>query len=312
MLTSGLRRFALPVAVLLVGAAAFLFVRSRPHEPPVSANVTPPAVVEPAAAPVPPAPIALAESAKASADTLSDNDLRTAPQPRARPQPSPDARWLEDSAMLTRLAAEAAAARSRARGLQVGDSILLRGDSSVTRAVALARRRRTAEAAAQYSAAATMWSQAAAVREREASAAPTPVPAPPPVAAAAPAPPPAPAPLADTVRPAPADPAPQIRALFADYGKAIESRSVEAIRRIYPGLSPEQTREWEDFFGGVTDIQVELRVTDLKVAGDAAEAGLAGVYVFANPSTHRIQREPVTFQASLRREGTRWRIASLR
>ena len=91
MLTSGLRRFALPVAVLLVGAAAFLFVRSRPPEPPVSANVTPPAVAEPAAAPVPPAPIALAESAKASADTLSDSDLRTAPQPRARPQPSPDA-----------------------------------------------------------------------------------------------------------------------------------------------------------------------------------------------------------------------------
>ena len=159
---------------------------------------------------------------------------------------------------------------------EVGDSILLRGDSSVTRAVALARRRRTAEAAAQYSAAATMWSQAAAVREREAAAAPTPVPAPPPVAAAAPAPPPAPAPLADTVRPAPADPAPQIRALFADYGKAIESRSVEAIRRIYPGLSPEQTREWEDFFGGVTDIQVELRVTDLKVAGRCGGGGTRG------------------------------------
>ncbi len=311
MLTSGLRHFALPVAILLVGAAALLFVRSRPKELPVSANVTPPAVVEPAAAPVPPAPTALAESAKATADTLSDSDLRTAPQPRTRPQPSPDARWLEDSAMLTRLAAEAAAARSRARGVDVGDSILLRGDSSVTRALALARRRRTAEAAAQYSAAATMWSQAAAVREREAAAAPTPVPAPPPVAAAAPAPPPAPAPVADTVRPA-ADPAPQIRALFAEYGKAIESRSVEAIRRIYPGLSPEQTREWEDFFGGVTDIQVELQVTDLKVAGDAAEAGLAGVYVFANPSTHRTQREPVTFKASLRREGTRWRIASLR
>ena len=310
MLTSGLRRFGWPIVVLIVTAAGFLFVRSR-YERRVDANMTRPAPVEPAAAPVPPVPIAPAESAKSTADTLSDSDLRTAPQPRARPQPSPDARWLEDSAMLTRLAAEAAAARSRARGLEVGDSILLRGDSSVTRAVALARRRRTAEAAVQYSAAATMWSQAAAVREREAAAAPTPVPAPPPVAAAAPAPPPAPAPRADTVRP-PADPAPQIRALFADYGKAIESRSVEAIRRIYPGLSPEQTREWEDFFGGVTDIQVELQVTDLKVAGDAAEAGLAGVYVFTNPSTHRTQREPVTFQASLRREGTRWRIASLR
>jgi hypothetical protein len=87
---------------------------------------------------------------------------------------------------------------------------------------------------------------------------------------------------------------------------------VEAIRRTYPGLSPVQAREWEEFFRGVTDIQVELQVTELRVQGDAAEAGLAGVYVFTNPSTHRIQREPVSFRASVRREGGRWRIAALR
>jgi hypothetical protein len=57
---------------------------------------------------------------------------------------------------------------------------------------------------------------------------------------------------------------------------------------------------------------VELNVAGLKVAGDAAEAQLAGVYIFNNPSTHRTQRENVAFQASLRREGNRWRIASLR
>jgi hypothetical protein len=53
-------------------------------------------------------------------------------------------------------------------------------------------------------------------------------------------------------------------------------------------------------------------VSDLKVSGSAAEARLEGVYVFRNPSTRRTQREPVGFQATLRREGTRWRIASLR
>jgi len=110
----------------------------------------------------------------------------------------------------------------------------------------------------------------------------------------------------------PSNPAAEIRALFTEYGAAIEARSVEAIRRSYPGLQPDQARVWEDFFRGVTDVQVELNVTGLEIAGDAADARLAGVYVFTNPSTHRTQRENVAFQATLRREGGRWRIASLR
>ena len=77
-------------------------------------------------------------------------------------------------------------------------------------------------------------------------------------------------------------------------------------------LSPRQARDWEDFFAGVGAIEVELNVTDLQVTGDAAAARLAGVYVFQNPSTHRTQRESVAFEAQLRREGDRWRIASLR
>ena len=87
---------------------------------------------------------------------------------------------------------------------------------------------------------------------------------------------------------------------------------MEAVRRVYPGLTPVQTREWEEFFRGVSDIEVELHVTALQVTGDSAEAQLAGLYVFDNPSTHRTQRESVTFQARLRREADRWRIASLR
>jgi hypothetical protein len=62
----------------------------------------------------------------------------------------------------------------------------------------------------------------------------------------------------------------------------------------------------------VDDIQVELDVTGLEVAGDAAEARLAGVYVFTDPASRRSRHENVAFQASLRREGGRWRIVSLR
>jgi hypothetical protein len=217
----------------------------------------------------------------------------------------------EELALLDRLRAEAAGARARAVSASVPDSILARGDSSVARAERLAARRRTAAAAAQLSTASTLWTSAAA----EPRIAPTPAPAPDTVAtripdtARPPAPPP---PQPPAPRPPPADPAPQIRALFEEYGAAIESRSVDAVRRVYPGLTPTQTGEWEEFFQGVSDIEVELHVTALQVIGDSAEAQLAGLYVFDNPSTHRTQRENVAFQARLRREGDRWRIASLR
>ena len=112
--------------------------------------------------------------------------------------------------------------------------------------------------------------------------------------------------------PSSADDARQIAALFDRYAAAIETRDLDAIRRAYPGLLPAQAREWQEFFQSVTDLEVELGVAGLTVNGDAAEARLEGVYVFRNPSTRRTQREPVSFQAALRREGSRWLIAALR
>ncbi len=146
---------------------------------------------------------------------------------------------------------------------------------------------RAAAAAAQFSQAAELWSDAAKAARAAEQAKVAPVAPPPPRA-----PPPAPAP--------PADPGQQIRSLFADYAAAIESRSVDAIRRPYPGLLPRQALDWQEFFRRVSDIQVELNVTDLKIAGDVADAQLEGVYVFTDPGTRRIQREKVSFQASLR------------
>jgi hypothetical protein len=307
-MVSGVRRFGLPaVAVVLAGAVALL-AWPRRAEPPAVPSETEVLAPEPGPAAAPPAaPDTAPASGQAAAESAALPPAVA--QPRARPSP-PDPRSrepgavalsAEDSALVRRLQAEAAGARARAVAAGAGDSIIARGDSSVARAESLAARRRTAEAAALLSTATALWSAAASAPPPRA---PPPAPVPPPAAA--------PAPTRDSV-PSPApDPTPQIRALFAEYGKAIEARSVEAIRRTYPGLLPEQAREWEEFFRGVTDIEVELNLTGLKVTGDAAEAGLAGVYIFRNPSTRRTQRETVAFQASLRREGNRWRIASLR
>ena len=76
-------------------------------------------------------------------------------------------------------------------------------------------------------------------------------------------------------------------------------------------LPPGQARDWEQFFKAVSTIDVELRVTRLAVTGSTAVAGLDGVYIFDNPSTHRLQREDVRFVARLRREPGGWQIESV-
>ena len=83
------------------------------------------------------------------------------------------------------------------------------------------------------------------------------------------------------------------------------------IRQAYPGLKPEQAKEWERFFSAVDDIEVKLQVTRLDVHGDTGEASLSGVYAFTDPATRRPRRDSVSLLATLRRDARGWRIESL-
>ena len=297
-----LRRIMVPLALVGIVVALALVAwprRDAPRRAQPAPAATPESVAAiPAPAATPPAPAA----------TLDTFHAETTVAPVRRPPPPAAERSLpsaEDAALLGRLRSTAEDARARAVAAGVAESILARGDSSLARAELLARRRRTAEAAVELSAASALWSDAA-TRPRV-SAPPV---SPPETAQRPVAPPPPPAPVpAPAPQPAPAE---QIHRLFDEYGSAIESRSVDAIRRVYPGLSPAQSQEWEDFFRGVRDVDVDLKVTTLEVSGDSAAAQLAGVYLFEDPGTRRARRENVAFQAQLRREGGRWRIASLR
>jgi hypothetical protein len=110
----------------------------------------------------------------------------------------------------------------------------------------------------------------------------------------------------------PADPSPIIRALFANYAAAIETRSVDAVRQAYPGLSDQQARDWEQFFRAVDAVKVRLEMTRLDVRGDSGQAELAGVYVFQDPGTHRTREDSVSLHSSVRRDGKGWRIEAVR
>ena len=112
--------------------------------------------------------------------------------------------------------------------------------------------------------------------------------------------------------PRPADPAPEVRNLIADYAAAIESNSLAALQRVYPGMTAMQQRGWEQFFQLVRDVKAQLSVARLDTAGGVANAQVAGIYTYLNTSTGRTETQPVSFRATFEHQGGRWRMAQVR
>jgi serine/threonine-protein kinase len=259
----------------------------------------------PAAAPTATPPLTPAPPAKSAAP-------RSEPRPATTRTPSAGT----DATLLARLRSDARTARRQAADHGVAADVLARGDSAVTRADSLEGARRTADAAAELSVAIAVWRNAPAAPAVVPEVKPPPVTAPePPSPAAANGPPSAaPAPVTTPAPPQPpADPSPKVRALFAEYAGAIETRSVPAIRQIYPGLTDKQASDWAQFFKAVSDVKVQLQMTRLDVRGDAGEAELAGVYVFTDPGTRRMREDSVSLHSTVRRDARGgWHIESVR
>jgi serine/threonine protein kinase len=154
----------------------------------------------------------------------------------------------------------------------------------------------------------------AAIESVPSPAAAAPPAVPPPVAVAD-STPPQPSALTVTVpTPAPrsADPAPEIRGVIAEYAGAVESESLDRLRRVYPGMTGLQQTGWEQFFQLVRDVKALLSVARLDAAGSTADAQITGTYTYLNTSSGRTESQPVSFHATFRNEGGRWRISQVR
>jgi hypothetical protein len=113
------------------------------------------------------------------------------------------------------------------------------------------------------------------------------------------APPPGPATAAD------------VAPIFESYARAIEARDVAAIRRVYPALTADQQRGFEQFFDAARKVDVTFRVASVEGSATSAEARVNGTYQYES-SSGRVERQPVSFIATLRRDGSSWRLVSLR
>ena len=114
--------------------------------------------------------------------------------------------------------------------------------------------------------------------------------------------------------PPPVPPSPatrdEIAPIVEAYARAIESRDIGAVRRVYPGLTSVQQQRWETFFQSARSINVTLRIASFDGSPTTAEARLAGSYEFVN-GDGRTERQPDTITASFRKEGGSWRLVAV-
>jgi tRNA A-37 threonylcarbamoyl transferase component Bud32 len=142
--------------------------------------------------------------------------------------------------------------------------------------------------------------------------------APHPAVVPGPPPPPASSPAAPRAAPPPPPPTPpvdaraEIRGVISAYAGAVESQNIDNIKRVYPAMTAEQQRAWEQFFQTVRDVKAQLTVAQLDLPNGTAEAQVTGTYTYLNTSTRNTERVPVNFHATLRREAGGWRISQVR
>jgi hypothetical protein len=98
----------------------------------------------------------------------------------------------------------------------------------------------------------------------------------------------------------------------SDYAIAIETESLDGLRRVYPGMTSVQARGWEQFFQVVRDVKARLSVCRPESANGTLDAQITGAYDYLNTSTGTAESRPVSFHASFKRIGGQWRISQVR
>ena len=99
--------------------------------------------------------------------------------------------------------------------------------------------------------------------------------------------------------------------VIAEYARAVESESVDNLKRVYPGMTAEQQKGWEQFFGTVRDIKSQLNVQRADISGDVSSVLVTGSYTYMNGSTRRTEQQQVSFRAIMRRSGGAWRMTEV-
>ena len=103
----------------------------------------------------------------------------------------------------------------------------------------------------------------------------------------------------------------EINNVIDAYARAIESRDIAELRRVYPAISGDQASAFTDFFKSTRTLRAALAVKSSRVDGNRGAAHVSGTYEFTT-TAGRNQQQPVTFDAEFRREGGSWKLVAIR
>lgn len=143
------------------------------------------------------------------------------------------------------------------------------------------------------------------------------LPAPPPVAPPAPAPPTPAVPTPSTQRTTPQEPVDAaaseqaIRDLLGRYEAALESRSLDALKRVWPGLGGAQQTAISNEFQHASRIDVDIRDPRISVAGADGTVTFVRRYELQTVEGQRLRNDTRTTM-TLRRTGSGWVIDDIR
>ena len=109
----------------------------------------------------------------------------------------------------------------------------------------------------------------------------------------------------------PADARTAIDVLLADLGRALSSERIANIRVLYPGLTDQERRGWEEFFRGWNQITAKFTVDDFKVRGAVATGTVRAMfqYVPARGGAPRVDRR--RFAMRFEKKDVGWRLAAV-
>jgi serine/threonine protein kinase len=313
--------------VVVAGVTIALYVSGRQNEHSLVSAASPaisPATVNPRTTSAPPLPANVPTAASPPTQSVVRGNATPASARTKTPTGSPPS--AEELGLFRALQSTALDARRRAADAGASSAQLDSGDQHNKRAGALVLEGQMAEAGAHLNQAAAAWNAAERTARLASSAAtafvktisvdpPKQQAAPPGVAVVSPpqTPPPAvaqqnsPTPVP---APAPANPSAEIGAAVAAYARALETRDLGAVRRAYPSITASQAKGWEQFFSTLRTLHVSLALNGLDVNGTTADAKVIGTYDYVT-DTGKAMQQPVSFQASFRRNGSVWQLAAV-
>lgn len=109
----------------------------------------------------------------------------------------------------------------------------------------------------------------------------------------------------------PDNPRPAIAAIIAAYARAIETRNLAEVRRVYPSMTAAQQSGWSTFFASVRTMTASLDIASLDAGATGAVARVTGAYEFVTRAG-RAERQPASFEATFQRDGDRWKLLAIR